>query len=302
MTDPLSDFLSVVRVKSMMSARLEARGAWAFRYPAYRHMKFGALLQGERWVWVDGGEPVHMKAGDFYLLTDGRPYCIASDLSAPVTDGVAALASVRVPAGVMRYGEGDPLSVAAAGRFEWIDDEVAKLLSFLPPLVRIPSEHPDSATLAALVPLIIAETDTIAPGMACAASSIAALVLVHILRAHMTSPNQPPNWLTATTVPGIGRALTLMHEQVSHPWTVEEIANQVGLSRTAFAQKFRERVGIPPLTYLMQWRITLARAALRAGERNIAALAERLGYGSDTAFRIAFKRETGVSPGKFRQM
>ncbi|MBD7922376.1 AraC family transcriptional regulator [Xanthomonas bonasiae] len=302
MNDPLSDFLAVLKVESMLSARLEARGEWAFRFPAYRHMKFGGLVEGERWVWVDGGLPVHMKAGDFYLLTNGQPYCIASDPEVPMVDGVAALTPVWVPNGVMHYGEGEPRSIAAAGRFVFADDEAAKLMAFLPPLIRIPADHPDSAKFSALLHLLVAETETQAPGMSSAASNLAGLVLVYILRAHLRVSDQQPNWLAAMCAPFIGRALSLMHERVGHHWTIKEIAGQVGLSRTAFAQLFREQVGMPPLAYLMQWRMILAKAALNAGERNLHDLAERLGYSSSTAFQIAFKRETGCSPGRFRSM
>ncbi|MFL9944114.1 AraC family transcriptional regulator [Paraburkholderia graminis] len=298
--DPLSDILSILKVESMLSARLEAHGPWAFRYPEYRHMKFGGLAEGERWVWVEGGAPVRMKAGDFYLLTDGRPYCIASDLGASLVDGVAALASVRVPAGVMRYGEGEPRSVAAAGRFTFVADEMAALVRFLPPLIHIRADHLDHADLANLLALIIAETERDAPGTSVAASNLASLVLVQIIRAHLATGEHSPSWLAATVDPNVGPALALMHEHVAHGWTVEGLAAEIGMSRTAFAQRFRETVGTPPLAYLLQWRMTLAKAALRSGERNMADLAERLGYSSSTAFSIAFKRETGTSPGRFR--
>lgn len=298
--DPLSDFLALLKVESMLSARLDARGRWAFHYPAYRHMKFGGIAEGERWVWVEGGVPVHMKAGDFYLLTDGQPYCVASDPEAPLIDGVAALASVRVATGVMRYGAGEPHSVVAAGRFSFADDEMAALLHFLPPLIHIRGDHADCAGLASLLTLIVAETERTAPGMSIAASNLASLVLVQIIRAYLATGGQRPSWLAAMTDPCIGAALALMHDHVAHGWTVEGLAAETGMSRTAFSERFRERVGTPPLTYLLRWRMTLAKAALRGGERNMAALAERLGYGSSTAFSIAFKRETGISPGRFR--
>lgn len=300
MPDPLSDFLAILDVESVLSAQLALRGNWAFRYPAYRHMKFGGIAIGERWVWVEGGDPVRLKAGDFYLLTDGRPYCVASAPDVPLTDGVAALASVRVPRGVMRWGQGEPYSLTAAGRFTFADDEMARLFDFLPPLIHIRSDHPNSQVLASLLPLIVSETDEAALGMSIAASSLASLVLVNILRAYLTDGEPPASWLTATADRIIGPALALMHGDVARAWTVEALAAQVGLSRTAFSERFRRCVGVPPLTYLIRWRMALAKAALRNGECNISELSERIGYASSAAFSIAFKRETGISPGRYR--
>lgn len=298
--DPLSDVLSVLRVESMLSARLEARGRWAFRYPAHRHMKFGGIAEGERWVWVEGDAPTHMAAGDFYLLTDGRPYCIASDPEAELMDGVATLAAIRVPTGVMRYGEGDNCSIVAAGSFTFADDNMAAVLHFLPPLIHIRAEQARTAGLASLLELVIAETERADPGALIAASNLASLVLVKIMRLHIASNPQQPSWLAATTDRHIGRALESIHALVGHNWTVETLATTAGMSRTAFAQRFRRLVGKPPLAYLLHWRMALAKSALRNGERNLAGLADRLGYGSATAFSIAFKRETGSSPGRFR--
>jgi hypothetical protein len=84
--DPLSDVFSLLKVQSVLSARLECAGPWALRFPAYRHMKFGGVIEGSRWLWIEGDmQPVRLQAGDFYLLTDGRPYCFASGMASSVS-------------------------------------------------------------------------------------------------------------------------------------------------------------------------------------------------------------------------
>ena len=298
--DPLSDILTLLRTESVLSARLETRGPYAFRYPAYRHMKFGGVIAGSRWVWIDGDAPIKLSAGDVYLLTDGRPYCVASDPLSPLRDGAAVFETNMGCDGVVRYGDAGELTIAVAGKFTFADDRMAALLSFLPPIVHVPGGSPRSEPLAALLPLIRAETEGAAPGASIAASSLASLILVQIMRAYLARPQPVQGWLGAMADPQMAMALSLMHGDLRRRWTVAMLAQSVGMSRTAFSQRFKERVGSPPLDYLTRWRMTTAAATLKRERQAIADVAEAVGYGSDTAFSIAFKRMFGISPGSFR--
>ncbi|MDQ0395600.1 AraC family transcriptional regulator [Labrys monachus] len=300
MIDPLSDFLARLQSESVFPVQMEARGRWGLRYPAFRHMKFGGIIKGERWFWAEGVEPQCLRAGDFYLLTDGRPYCMASDPDAPLAEATAAFASYRPSDGNLIYGEGKTSSVAVAGRFTFADDDMAAMLRVLPPLIHVPAQDVAATPLPLLMTLIKAETGAMNQGGRVAASSLANLVLVHILRAWLAMGKRSASWLAATSDRQIGAALSVMHERVGHDWSLDLLARHVGMSRSLFAKRFAEAVGVPPMTYLLGWRMTIARTALRNGERNITALAERLGYGSPTAFRIAFRREVGESPGRYR--
>jgi AraC-like DNA-binding protein len=101
--------------------------------------------------------------------------------------------------------------------------------------------------------------------------------------------------------PQVGRALALLHGAPARGWTVEELAREVALSRSALAERFASTIGAPPMQYLTQWRLTLAAQALRASGESIARIAERSGYESEAAFTRAFKREFGVPPAKWRK-
>lgn len=298
--DPLSDILTLLRIESVLSARLETRGPHAFRYPAYSHMKFGGLIAGDRWIWVDGDEPVRLAAGDFYLLTDGRSYCVASDPDLEPVDGASMFTTNMGADGVVRFGDAGDRTVAAAGKFTFADDRVAGLLSFLPPIIHIPGGSPGSEPLAALLPLLGYESEVSAPGSSLAASSLASLILVQIIRAYLARPHFVQGWLGAMADPQMAMALSLMHGDLRRQWTVDQLARSVGMSRTAFSQRFKQQVGRPPLDYLTQWRMTVAATALRRERSAVAAIADAVGYGSDTAFSIAFKRTYGISPTSFR--
>jgi len=303
--DPLSEVLATLRVTSMLSTRFEGRGGWAFHFPAHEHVKFGGVLAGQFNLLLDGTDTaLTLRAGDFYMLTTGAPFCSASDLSRTPLDGPTSYRAVRNADGLVHWeGEpGDwPAVSLAGGRFTFEDDVVDLLLRHLPPVIHLPACEGGATALGLLLGLLRDETDDIPkPGAEVARRSLAALVLVNALRAHLAATSVPAGWLGALTDPQIGRALSLMHGAPAERWTLEDLAKRVGMSRSALASRFRQRVGQAPLEYLKHWRMSLARSALRHSDDPLSRIAERIGYGSDTAFSIAFKNNAGLSPRQFR--
>jgi len=298
--DPLSDVLSLLKFTSLLSARIEVLGPWSLRFSAYPHIKFGGVLEGSFWLWSeDGTPPVRMEAGDFYLLTRGQPYCTGSDPALEAADGREILATHRGADGIVRYGDSGERVSAAGGRFIFEDNASDMLLRLLPPLVHVKAASDSAAPLRAVLELLGLETRSPRPGASVSAISLANLVLVEILRVHLGSGGHKPGWLGALADPKIGPALSLLHGDIARKWKVEELAEAVAMSRTAFTERFRACVGTPPLSYLIHWRMAVARDALK-GDKPLSEIAASVGYGSDTAFNSAFKRTTGGSPGSFR--
>ncbi|WP_186141145.1 AraC family transcriptional regulator [Burkholderia gladioli] len=301
--DALSEVLSMLRVSSALSSRFEGRGAWAFHFPAYQHVKFGSVLRGSLHLWMVGEtRRYRMEEGDFYLLTDGASFCAASDPSRETLDGPLHYRAARGPDGVVRWqGPGElPLVSLASGRFTFENELSALLLAHLPPLIHLRAADVASHALGHVLALMRAETEGEMPGSDVAKGSLATLVLVHALRTYLATSDAPAGWLGALADARIGRALSRMHAAPGERWTVDTLAGEVGMSRTAFAQRFRQRVGSAPLEYLQAWRMSLAMTALADTDEPLARIAERVGYLSDTAFSIAFKRSTGESPGRYR--
>ncbi|MGI4812139.1 MAG: AraC family transcriptional regulator [Janthinobacterium lividum] len=299
--DALSDVLSTLRVSSVLSSRFEGRGAWNLHFPAYQHIKFGGVLSGRFYLRLEGEEPIALDEGDFYLLTTGRPFRSASDPNDLPVDGVAVYRKRDDDRVVRHYCEGDGAPVSlASGQFTFQNDVSDLLLRHLPPLVHLHAADVRSNALPKVLDLLRLETGDLYSGAEVARSSLAALALVHVLRAYLQSTPQPVGWLGALSDSKIGRALSTMHAEPGKRWTVETLASSVAMSRTAFANRFRKLVGQAPLEYLNHWRMAIARTALRNTEEPLVDIASRIGYLSDTAFSIAFKRSTGVSPGKFR--
>lgn len=299
--DPLSDVLSLLGVQSFLSRRLEAHGSWALRFPSYKHMKFGGIIEGTRWVWIEGvTSPVELQAGDFYLLTDGGPYCFASDPRAKPVNGLTFMERHLHPDGVVRFGTGAGRTVGTGGRFTFDNDVGTPLLQSLPPLIHIRSNVPYARALRSALDLLTFETEATRLGAAAISASLCQLVLVNILRAYLASQPHPQGWLGALADPSIGAALVLMHTDVARRWKVADLAREVAMSRTSFAERFKRLAGLAPLDYLTRWRMTIASNALKHHDANLATIAQDIGYESDTAFSLAFKRTFGCSPGKYR--
>ncbi|MDF0504654.1 AraC family transcriptional regulator [Burkholderia cenocepacia] len=303
--DVLSDVLSLLKVSSALSSRFEGSGSWAFRFPAYRHVKFGSVLSGRIFLWTDSSKsPVVLEAGDFYLLSDGQPFYTASNPDRKPLDGPSTYNAHRAEDGIVYYhGQSDKnciLASLAGGRFTFENDVTDIPLRHLPPIIHLRATDPGSQTLSQVLGLLRSETSGLQVGAGVARSSLAALALVHVLRAYLASADNPQGWFAALADPKIGLALNIMHTKPGDPWTVDRLAKEVNMSRTTFSEHFRRKVGSPPLDYLHQWRMTIAQTALKHSDEPLAQIAERVGYMSDVAFSIAFKRSTGTSPGRFR--
>jgi AraC-like DNA-binding protein len=181
------------------------------------------------------------------------------------------------------------------------DDEVSELLlNLLPPLIHIRGSSSHARPLRAALDLIGFETEAARPGAAAMAGSLANIVLVNILRAYVASESRPVGLLGALADRKVGSALGLMHGDIARRWKVEDLALGVGMSRTTFAERFKALVGAPPLDYLIRWRMTLARKALKSDKVPLATIATNIGYKSETAFNLAFKKMYGQSPGRYR--
>ena len=133
-------------------------------------------------------------------------------------------------------------------------------------------------------------------------SKLSEALFVDTLRRYMARlPEHEIGWLAAARDPVVGKSLTLLHRRAEHPWTIAELAREVGLSRSALVERFTRYLSEPPMTYLTRWRLHLAARALGATSRGVADIASDVGYESEAAFNRAFKREFGLPPARYRR-
>lgn len=283
----------------MVDPGLHVAGPWALRFDQFPHVKLGIVVRGQCWLVLGGHDPVLLREGDFYLLGNPPPYVLASAL----TEEPRAAASLWDSAtnGRVRIGpEAEEDTYLCGGHLSFEDTNASLLLDVLPPLVHVRAADPRGKLLAHLSELLVTEVDTDALGSSLVLDHLAQILLVHMLRAHADQPGRPTGWLGALSDEGIGAALRTMHADVAYRWTLHELAAISHMSRSAFAAAFKNQVGTPPLDYLIDWRMSLARDALRRGTRSISELAAATGYESDSAFSTAFRRVVGSSPKQFR--
>jgi AraC-like DNA-binding protein len=297
--DPLSDILAILKPESYLTAGLDAGGEWAIRFGNRTGIiKCHAVTAGACWLAVDGMEaPVRLTAGDCIILPSGRPFTLASDLTLTPAEAHDVLGSARPGDLIVRNGGGGFAFIGT--RFEVDGRKAGTLLGTLPPLIHL-HEADDRAAMRWCITQMMMEMRVGRPGGTLAARHLAHLMLLQAFRLHLSrQAGDHVGLLYALADPHLGKAIEAMHSDPAHHWTLAALAGRAGLSRSVFAQRFRERVGETPIGYLAQWRMMLAKDRLTNGNDTLATIANGLGYESENAFNTAFHRLVGCSPRRY---
>jgi AraC-like DNA-binding protein len=230
-----------------------------------------------------------------FLLSARRSFVLSSDLAAVPVEA----ASVFSPnlSEVVQLGGGE--ECLQVGGFVRLDPASGGLLTdVLPPLVHIRAASPHATVLRWLLDQLVHERVEKLPGASLASAQLAQLIFIQILRAHLeTSGALTTGWLRALADKRIAPALCMMHGDPGRSWQLEELAKATAMSRTTFVVRFKTAAGVAPLTYLLNWRMSLAERTLRSEDVPVSVLAR---YTSESAFSNAFKRTIGMSPKKYR--
>ena len=297
--DPLSDVLALLKPQSYLTAGLDAGGDWAIRFDNRAGtIKCYAVTDGACWLKVDGvDEVVRLAAGDCFMLPSGRSFTLASDLALRPVPASDVLERAQLGGVAVHNGGGDVMLVGTRFKVNWREAEA--LLGTLPPVVHLQAAE-DQAALRWSIEQMMAEMRVSRPGASLAANHLAHLMLLQAIRLY--SSRQAGNqvgWFHALTDPQLTAAIRAMHADPAHCWTLGELATRAGMSRSVFAQRFRERVGKTPIVYLTRWRMMLAAERLACSRDPLAKVARSFGYESENAFNTAFKRVMGCSPRRY---
>jgi AraC-like DNA-binding protein len=296
--DPLSDVLSLLKPRSYKAGGINAGGDLCVEFPAHEGIKCYAVVSGEPWLAVDGvPDPVPLSAGDCFLLTRGRPFRLASDLSLPAIDALTLLHGKSN--GGLTIFNGGGKSFIVGGHFILDGKSADILLSVLPPIVHIRKES-DRAVLRWCVERMMQELQAPQAGGFLVVEHLAHMMLVQALRLHLAEGKEGGiGWLFALADPQMAVAIAAMHGDPAFPWTLQTLAERAGMSRTSFALKFKATVGASPIDYLTRWRMLLAGERLMNAKEPVSTIALSLGYESESAFSTAFRRVMGRSPRQY---
>jgi len=328
--DPLSDVLRSVHLRGAIYFYVSCRGEWAAATPpsddlvaagavsrgAEHVLAYHLVARGESWAAVEGLSPVRLSDGDIVMFPRGDAHVLSSapgvrpqaddrDWNFIVRSETRPI-SLALHQGVCEIGAEVPADEASAvivcGFISCDLRPYNPLIGSLPKMLHL-SNTGVGAWVAPVLSQAVAESRHQRAGSAAVLERVSEMVFVDAARRHLESipEGSGSGWLAALRDRHVGRAIALLHEKATDPWTVEELGRQVGLSRSALHERFVELMGLPPMQYLANWRMQLGANLLRDGEDTVATIAQEIGYESEAAFARAFKRLVGQPPAAWRR-
>jgi AraC-like DNA-binding protein len=314
--DPITDIFRTMHVTAFGQHRLEATAPWALIEEKQTEEKvppsgkkisptdlahFAMLSRGNCWLSVEGvPEPIPLTGGDCILLARGTSFVLRDSLRTRPKRSFREIAPTA-NGNVAHYGGGGAPTTIVCGSLSFDRSSVKPITQLLPSFILIRADQAHTLALHNTMQALASEMAQQAPGSEVVATRLAEVLFIQALRAHIASEVEWRNkgWLRAIFDPQMGTALSAIHDSVNAPWTVESLAEAAGMSRSAFAARFKALLGQAPLEYVTEWRMQKAMQLLEQRDKKLIDVARSVGYESDAAFSKAFKRVVGASPGEY---
>lgn len=294
LTDPLSEIITLLQPRSVFSKPISGAGRWGVRYTDFGQPSFCVVLEGGCRLAVDGQRPLTLEAGDFVLLPATPGFTMSG--FEPVKPERIDPKITPAPTGEVRHGTrgGRPDVRLLGGYFAFDSPDAALLVSLLPAVVHVRGVE----RFSVLVRLVSDESNEQRSGRDLVLQRLVEVLLIEALRS-TSGDDDRPGLLRGLADARLAPAIRHMHAQLSRSWTVAQLAKTAALSRSTFFERFTRTVGLPPMEYLLAWRMAVARDLLRRQDFGVAEVAERVGYGSASTFSTAFSRHVGQPPGRY---
>jgi len=291
LTDPFADVVALLQPSLPFSKMASGSGPWRVDAPATARPLFCVLLEGAARLSAPGEEPMELQAGDFILIPAACDFTMSS--IEPVDPKNAAHFVVTKRDEETRHGDPDgPANMRMlVGGLAFGSPDASLLVSLLPRLVHVRGER----QFATIVQLIRNEAKEEKPARDMVLTRLLEVLLIEALRS-ASGGSASPGLLRGLSDERLAAALRKIHADPKHDWTVEKLAGEAALSRSVFFERFRKAMGVAPIEYLLSWRMAIAKKLLRCGDEGIKEIADRVGYGSASAFSIAFTRFVGMPP------
>ncbi len=312
--DPITDIFRTMHVTAFGLHRLEATAPWgvmqekqAEETPSDKKMlptdlaHFAMLSLGNCWLSVEGiAEPIPLTGGDCFLLARGTSIVLRDSPRTRPRWSFREIAA-RANGNVAHYGGGGAPTAIVCGSLSFDRASLKPITQLLPSFILIKADQARTLALHNTMQALASEMAEQSPGSEVVATRLAEVLFIQVLRAHIASGVEWRNkgWLRAIFDPQMGAALSAIHDRVNTPWTVESLAEAAGMSRSAFAARFKELLGQTPLEYVTEWRMQKAMQLLQQRDKKLIDVARLVGYESDAAFSKAFKRIIGANPGEY---
>src|SRR5262245_17263488 len=313
--DVLSEVLKVVRLEGAIYYNAEFSAPWSFRAPPSRVVLpyfapggghviiYHLLTEGRCFAGLEEGERIPITAGDVVIFPHGDAHIICNGYGAETVDNERELHRILAQGlRVARAGGGGEVTKFVCGYLSCDPQLSSALLGGLPPVLRV-HVRDDAAGqwLENSIRFSVGEAGAARAGGEAVLAKLSEVLFVETLRRYIAQlPPEQTGWLAGARDPEVGKTLALLHRNPAQPWTIATLAPEVGISRSALAERFRHYLGEPPMSYLTRWRLQLGARMLKSTSRSVAEIAAEVGYESEAAFNRAFKREFEVPPARFR--
>ena len=314
--DALSDVLKTVRLTGATFFDVVAAAPWVAESPpremilpkilpgAAHLIAYHVITEGRCFANIVGEEPIAIEAGEVIVFTKSDPHILSSSpgmrarrIAPGALDALDAAAAGQLPFFINYGGDGPVSAKFVCGYLACDAQPFNPLLENLPSVIKVKGKQGDDANwLSQFIRVAMLESANKRAGGESVLAKLSELMFIEVVRRHLEalSPEQA-GWLAGLRDPFVGKALSLMHAKPARNWTIEELAKDVGLSRSVLAERFADFVGMPPMYYLAKWRMQIASGLLSGGNTNIAGVAAEVGYGSEAAFSRAFKKMVGIT-------
>ncbi|MET3855342.1 AraC family transcriptional regulator [Rhizobium sp. OAE497] len=299
--DPLSDIFSSLRIRKAKFTTLDATAPWGVVSNGDPSIKFVLVVRGSGVLTTrENPEPVALRAGDVFIMFGDEPYRVFDHERSRIEDCVDVEALRE--GNRIQFGGGGSTTTFISGFFDVDSLDARPLLNVLPKLLHLKSEQNRSRAFEAVLELLAAEAETPGLGSEAVVRRLFELLFVHAIRAYSQQfGTTKTGWLAAVADKNLAQAMEAMHANPQTPWTVDRLAQKAGMSRSAFAARFKHVVGQAPLAYLTEWRIYQAARLIEANAGKISVIGRRVGYQSEAAFTKAFRKLLGHAPGEYRK-
>jgi AraC-like DNA-binding protein len=315
--DALSDVLRVAHLTGGVFLRAEFFAPWCISSrltpehcspvlgPASHMMIFHYVAEGEVRIQIEGEQDEDLiETGEVVLLPRNDMHLMGSDLSVPAVPGKEVIRPPR-DGGLFSIHHGGTGSCTrmVCGFLGCASTEGNPVISSLPPLLRVKLQQGGAAEwIRSTFQYAAEEVSAGRPGSETVLAKVSELLFVEAVRRYAEElPDGRTGWFSGLRDPHVARALALLHRDIIRRWTVDDLGREVGMSRSALADRFIRLIGVPPMHYLATWRMQVATQKLRDTSDSLAQVAETVGYDSEAAFSRAFKKAFGTAPATWRR-
>jgi AraC-like DNA-binding protein len=314
--DVLSEVFKAVKLDGAIFYTAECSAPWGFRSPPSRIMAsylspdpkhvivYHLLTEGRGYAHVeDDTRPVPLQAGEIVIFPHGDPHILGNGSPIVPVDSARELKRIlSEDLKIYRHGGGGELTRIICGYMS-CDPQLSRiLLSGLPPILKISIRNDASGQwLENSLRYSVDNTGASRPGGETVLAKLSEVLFIETLRRYIEQlPQEQTGWLAGVRDPEIGRALALLHQKPAHPWTIASLGQEIGVSRSVLAERFRRYLSKSPKAYLAHWRLQLGAQLLKSTNRSVAEIAADVGYESEPSFNRAFKRQFGLPPARYR--